>query len=79
MKWKLADAKNRFSELVTQALTEGPQHVQRRDQAVVVLAEEEYERLMGDRPGFKEYLMGGPGLSDLDLDRDESPMREVSL
>ena len=24
MEWKLADAKNRFSEVVTRALTEGP-------------------------------------------------------
>ncbi len=79
MKWKLADAKNRFSELVTQALTEGPQHVQRRNQAVVVLAEDEYERLVGTRLGFKEYLMAGPDLGDLDLSRDDSPMREVPL
>ncbi len=79
MKWKLADAKNRFSELFTQALTEGPQHIQRRGQAVVVVAEEEYLRLAGERPGFKDYLMDGPELDDLDLERDRSPMRSVSL
>ncbi len=46
MEWSLQDAKNRFSALVNAALTGEPQRVTRRGQpAVVVLAEEEYERL----------------------------------
>ncbi|MGH2530986.1 MAG: type II toxin-antitoxin system prevent-host-death family antitoxin [Thermomicrobiales bacterium] len=77
MTWQLADAKNRFSELVTKALTEGPQRVRRRDQAVVVLAEADYQRLTGERSSLQEYLLNGPDLSDLDLKRDPSPMREV--
>ncbi len=34
--WTVADAKNRFSELVTKALTDGPQRVTRRGETVVV-------------------------------------------
>ncbi|MGE0047269.1 MAG: type II toxin-antitoxin system prevent-host-death family antitoxin, partial [Hyphomonadaceae bacterium] len=34
--WTVADAKNRFSELVTKALDEGPQTVTRRGKSVVV-------------------------------------------
>ena len=80
MEWKLADAKNRFSELVNRALAEGPQRVRRRDDAVVVVAERDYEKLTGKRPGFKEFLMGeGPSLERLDLKRDDSPMRDVKL
>lgn len=79
MDWKLADAKNRFSELVTEALTNGPQRVMRRDQAVIVLAEDDYEELIGRRPNFVEFLLSGPDLSDLDLTRDQSPMRDVEL
>jgi antitoxin Phd len=80
MEWKLADAKNRFSELVTRALAEGPQRVRRRDDAVVVVAERDYEKLTGKRLGFKEFLMGeGPSLEGLDLNRDDSPMRDVKL
>jgi antitoxin Phd len=76
MEWRLADAKNRFSELVNRALTEGPQRVLRRDDAVVVMAERDYEKLTGARPSFKEFLLGeGPGLEDVDLTRDRSPMR----
>ena len=44
--WSLQDAKNKFSEVVNAALAGEPQRVTRRGQpAVVVLAEEEYERL----------------------------------
>jgi prevent-host-death family protein len=80
MEWKLADAKNRFSELVTRALAEGPQRVRRHHDAVVVVAERDYEKLTGKRPGFKEFLMGdGPSMEGLDLTRDDAPMRDVKL
>ena len=46
VEWSLQDAKNKFSALVNAALSGDPQRVTRRGQpAVVVLAEEEYERL----------------------------------
>jgi prevent-host-death family protein len=80
MEWRLADAKNRFSELVNRALAEGPQRVLRRDEAVIVLAERDFDKLTGRRPGFKEFLMGkGPSLDGLDLARDRSPMRDTKL
>jgi antitoxin Phd len=79
MEWQLADAKNKFSELVSRALTEGPQRVTRRNEAVVLVAEAEYERLTGKRPGFIEFLLNVPDLSGVDLTRDRSPMREVDL
>lgn len=79
MDWKLAEAKNKFSELVRRALEEGPQRVTRRKDAVVVLSETDYERLTGQRPSFRDYLIGAPSLEDVDLRRDRSPMREVDL
>lgn len=80
MEWRLADAKNRFSELVNRALAEGPQRVLRRDEAVIVVAERDFDKLTGRRPGFKEFLMGkGPSLDGLDLARDRSPMRDTKL
>jgi antitoxin Phd len=80
MEWRLADAKNRFSELVTRALAEGPQRVRRRDDAVVVVAERDYEKLTGKRPDFKEFLMAeGPSFERLNLTRDDAPMRDVKL
>ena len=59
--WKLEDAKNRFSELVRRALTDSPQRVTRggRD-AVVVLAAEEYDRLMAPERDLLELLRTSP-------------------
>jgi prevent-host-death family protein len=79
MDWKLADAKNRFSEVVTKALSEGPQRIQRRDEVVVVISEEEYHRLTGQRPDFIEFLLNAPSFEGVDLERDRSPMRDVNL
>ena len=79
MEWNLADAKNRFSEVVNLALTEGPQRVRRRKDTVVVVAAEEFERLTGRRPGFKDYLTRGESFEGLDLTRDPSPDRDVAL
>jgi prevent-host-death family protein len=80
MEWRLADAKNRFSELVTRALAEGPQLVRRHDDTVVVVAQRDYEKLTGKRRGFKDFLLGeGPSLDGLDLVRDGAPMRDVKL
>lgn len=80
MTWRLADAKNRFSEVVNRALTGSPQTVLRRREAVVVIARRDYERLAGKRPSFKQFLLGeGPSFRGLDLTRDRSPMRKVRL
>jgi antitoxin Phd len=79
MDWNLADAKNRFSELVNLALTQGPQRVRRRKEAVVVVAAEEFERLTGQRLSFKDYLSRGESFDGLDLNRDRTPGRDVSL
>ena len=78
--WRLADAKNRFSELVNRALAGDPQIVLRRRDAVVVVARRDYEKLTGERLSFKQFLLGkGPGLRGLDLRRIKSSMRDVRL
>jgi len=79
MDWLLAEAKNRLSEVMTLALTSGPQKIKRRNQAVIILSEGDYERLTGVRPSFKDYLMQGPSFEGLDLTRDDSPSRDIGL
>jgi antitoxin Phd len=80
MEWRLADAKNRFSELVTRALSEGPQRVRRHKETVIVVAEREYAKLAGQQPDFKEFLLGpGPSLEGIEVTRERSPMRQVKL
>ena len=80
MEWRLADAKNRFSEVVNRALTEGPQLVRRRNDAVIVMDRRKYETLTSKQPGFKEFLTGkGPSLEGVDVSRDRSSIRDVKL
>jgi len=74
--WQVQDAKQRFSELVQRAIDEGPQVVTRRGKdAVVVIAVDEYQRLVGGAArDFKAFLLSGPDLSQLDL---ESEVRDL--
>ncbi len=52
MNWKLAEAKNKFSEVVNRALDEGPQFIVRRHDEIVVLSRMAYDRLQGNTTAF---------------------------
>lgn len=80
MQWRLAEAKNRFSEVINKALSEGPQKIIRRDDTVIILSKKDYEKLTGKQTGFKDFLLNQtPKLDDLDLNRDNTQMREINL
>jgi antitoxin Phd len=80
-RWKLEDAKARFSELVRRAESDGPQTVTVRGrEAVIVLSADQYRRLDPPAPrlpltDFLERL----DLSGLDLDRPRDTGRDVEL
>lgn len=79
MTWKLADAKNRLSELVTKAATEGPQTIRRHNASVVVITEDEYLALKGQQTTFEQYLLAGPKFDGLKLRPRGSRKRGVNL
>jgi len=80
MLWQLQEAKQKFSQVVQRALTEGPQTVTRHgERVVVIISADEYRRLTEKKPSFLEFLMSGPDLSALDLTRDDDLAREVDL
>ena len=80
MQWRLAEAKNRFSEVINKALSEGPQQVVRRDDTVIILSKDDYEKLTGKQSGFKDFLLNQtPKIDDLDLSRDKTQMRNCNL
>ncbi len=80
MFWQLQEAKQKFSELVRRTVEEGPQTVTRHSEEIVVaVPAEEFRRLTGEKPDFKEFLMSGPDLSILDLERSRELPREVDL
>lgn len=62
------------------ALAEGPQRSTRREDAVVVLSEKDFQALTGQKPSLAGFLMEeGPDYDGVDLERDSSTMRDVDL
>jgi len=77
--WQLQEAKNRFSQVVEDALHDGPQTVTRRGKPVVVVVSiDTWQRLEGGRPCLKDYLRTAP-LEGLDLVRETAQRREADL
>ena len=82
-RWRLQDAKARFSELVRLAHSDGPQHVtlHGRD-AVVVIDADEFRRLKGGRTGqlLIDALQASPRReSEVEPRRLKMPVRAVKL
>lgn len=78
--WQLQEAKQRFSELVRRAESEGPQVVTRHgEEVVVVVPTEEWRRLVGPKKDFKEFLMSAPDFDALDLRRPKDYPRDVEF
>ncbi len=80
--WTLQDAKNKFSQVVNEALIHGPQYIMRRGvDTVVVLSVEEYEKLTSQKPSFTEFLLTCPKLNDTDdpFQRQHEYPRELEL
>jgi toxin FitB len=61
MIWKLEDAKNRFSEVVRRAGSEGPQFVTKHGrETAVVLGVHEYQALAGANGPLLDFLTESP-------------------
>ncbi len=79
--WQLQRAKARFSELVRDAVQEGPQAITVRGRReAVILSADAYDRLRRPKPSLGEFLRSSPlaGVA-LDLERDRSLPRDVDL
>lgn len=78
--WQLQEAKSRFSEVVDLTLKEGPQLVTRRgEEAVVILAANEFRRLSGQTTNLIDCLLSAPRGEPLVLDRSPEPIRDLVL
>lgn len=82
--WQLQTAKAKFSQVFHLARTKGPQRITRQGRdGVVMLAEEEYERLTARASQPKslvQFLRESPLAGvDLDLERDRDTGREIDL
>jgi prevent-host-death family protein len=81
MKWQLQEAKNKFSEVMKRALSEGPQVITMRGKkAAMLLSIEDYEKLIKPKQNLVDFFQQSPlkGI-ELDLERRKDVHREVIL
>lgn len=80
--WQLQEAKSRLSDVVKQALKNGPQTITLRGEpAVVVLSVREFRKLTQPREPLSRFFRSSPLLGmDLELERDRNDFgREIDL
>jgi prevent-host-death family protein len=78
--WQLQAAKQRFSELVERAQSEGPQVVTKHGrEAVVIVSFDDYRRLTGTGDDLVEFLRSAPDFDLLDLRRVDDEGRDLDL
>jgi prevent-host-death family protein len=79
--WSVADAKARLSELLDQAISDGPQVITRRGREIaVIVSAEEWHRKTSRAGSLAEFLAASPLRdSGLGIERAEASARDVSL
>jgi prevent-host-death family protein len=79
--WQLQDAKNRFSEVVKEAVERGPQIITRNGvETVVILSLEDFRKLRRRESSLADFLMESPLKgAGLHLERVRDLPREVDL
>lgn len=80
-KWQLQQAKNRLSQVVDQALREGPQTITLRGKAAaVVISVKDFEKLTRPSQSVIEFFERSPlRRVDLNLKRSKDLARKVNL
>jgi antitoxin Phd len=75
--WQLQEAKNKFSEVVEEAIKHGPQVITKRGvEAVIVLSYVEYRKLSLNQKKLSDFFRESPLAEvELDLTRDQSGLR----
>lgn len=77
--WQIQDAKNKLSEVIQLALSQGPQLITRHgEKTVVMVSYTEYEKLRKSQGKLSEFFHASP-LADIDLSRDQSPARSTGI
>lgn len=76
--WQLQEAKNKFSEVVEEALKHGPQVITKRGvETAIVLSYADYRKLQLTQQPLSRFFHESPLVdADLDLTRDASPIRD---
>ncbi|MCB0003095.1 MAG: type II toxin-antitoxin system Phd/YefM family antitoxin [Anaerolineae bacterium] len=76
--WQLQEAKNKFSQVVDEALAHGPQVVTRHGvETVVIISYDEFRKRRVSQQTLSQFFRESPlADSEIDLERDKSMSRE---
>ncbi len=79
--WTVVDAKAHLSQVIDEALSQGPQQITRNGRpAVVVVSAEEWERKTRRKGSLAEFFAASPLRdSNLEIERGEDGPREIDL
>lgn len=79
--WQLQEAKNKFSQLVDEAIKDGPKEITRRGRKVaVLLSHQDYQKLRKKKNSLIQFFNKSPlkGI-DLDLKRNKDLPRNTEV
>jgi antitoxin Phd len=76
--WQVQEAKNKFSEVIDEALKKGPQIITRRGvDTVVILSSADYRRMLLQQKKLSLFFSESPLVAaNLDFSRDKGDARE---
>jgi prevent-host-death family protein len=80
--WQLQEAKNKLSEVIDEAIRNGPQVITRRGvEVVILLSYADYRKMLVQQQKLSEFFRASPLVgTDLDLTRDKDTVRaDISL
>lgn len=79
--WQLQEAKNKFSEVIRKAQTEGPQTITKHgEDAVIVMSIKDYRKLEKPSTSLVEFMASSPLAEyEIPLERDTSLGRKTEL
>ncbi|GAB1539059.1 type II toxin-antitoxin system Phd/YefM family antitoxin [Scytonema sp. NUACC21] len=76
--WQLQEAKNKLSEVIEEAIHQGPQVITKRGvEVAIVLSYREYQKMLSGQQKLSTFFQTSPLAEvELDLSRDKSDVRE---
>ena len=77
--WPLMEAKNKLSEVINLALSQGPQRIRRRRDEVVLISARDFDKLTGKSKDLKSWLLDAPKIDGLELPERSGTMRETQF
>jgi len=79
--WQIQDAKNKFSQVIGEALKNGPQIVTKHGEATaVILSVQDFKKLQQNRSSITEFFQSSPLVGvELEIDRIKDRPRSTDL